>query len=282
MSAIGKIFIVLNLVFSLVIVGAAASYLSKADDWKTNFDELKATYDTEKESWSQDLSDERARAETLRTEVDDKQSKIEDLEVANENLNASNQRKDLDNQQLRSSVDQIKNTLADFRQNMNDLNNRNSALTDDNAQLRTASLDALEKQKQAEADLQRKVGDLARATDRVGDLEVAVAQIEEEKGHLDSLLKIAQSKGFDISSLVAMKKIDATVVEVDNELGFVVLSVGKDDEVSKGWTFQIYRDDQYLGEVEIDEVYEKFSAAKIKFAKDDALFQIHDAATTVL
>jgi len=62
----------------------------------------------------------------------------------------------------------------------------------------------------------------------------------------------------------------------------VVLSVGKDDEVSKGWTFQIYRDDQYLGEVEIDEVYEKFSAAKIKFAKDDALFQIHDAATTVL
>ena len=281
MSAIGKTFIVLNLVFSLVIVGAAASYLSKADDFKKLYDEEKLAHENDTAAAEQTESELRAQNSTLQTEWDEKQSKIEDLELAKGNLTDSNKSKDVANQQLRDSVDKIKNTLDDFRQNMSDLNNRNSALTDENAALRTASLDAKEKQRGAEEDLLRKEGELARANERVNDLELASAGLEKERGHLASLLKVAQSKGFDISSLVAMKKINASVVEVDNKLGFVVLSVGKDDEVVKGWTFQVYRDEQYLGEVEIDEVYEKYSAARIKF-KVGPGFEVHDSATTVL
>ena len=65
MSAIGKIFVVLNLVFSLVIVGAAASYLSKADDWRGQYNELNATYQDEKGLWEQESSDQTARINTI-------------------------------------------------------------------------------------------------------------------------------------------------------------------------------------------------------------------------
>jgi chromosome segregation ATPase len=266
----------------LVIVGAAASYLSKADDWRGRYNELDTAYQQDKETWQQENSDLIARISTLTTEVGDKQSRIEDLEVANNNLTDRVESQEVSNQQLRDSVDQIKNTLADFRETINDLNSRNKELADDNTQQRNSALDAQEKQRQAEADLLRKEGDLKRNQDRVTALELALAEIEKEKNHLDSLLKIAQSKGFDISSLIAMKKIDATVVEVDNDLGYVVLSVGKDDEIAKGWTFQIYRDETYLGEVEIDEVYDKYSAARIKFRAEGVEFQVHDNATTVL
>jgi len=282
MSAIGKTFIVLNLVFSLVIVGAAASYLSKADDFKKAYNKEHDAFTKAQQAWTQTKSDLEARIRNLQTESDEKQSKIDDLAVANSNLKDTNKSKDVANQQLRDAVDQIKNTLNDFRQNMNDLSNRNNELTDANAKLRNAALDSQTKQKQAEEDQLRVEGELKRANDRISSLELASANLQKEKGHLQSLLKIAESKGFDISSLVAMRKIDAAVVDVDNDLGFVVLSVGKDSQVEKGWTFQIYRDEKYLGEVEVDEVYDKYSAARIKFRAEGAEFKIHDSATTVL
>jgi len=282
MSAIGKIFVILNLVFSLVIVGMAASYLSKADNWKTKYETLDKTFTTEKKDLEDQVAEKNSRIDTLVREADDKQSNIDTLEVTNNNLNERLQSEEVSNQQLRDSVDQIRSTLADFRQNMNDLSNRNNELADQNTQLRNDALDAQNAERQARADLQRRVNSLERAQERVTALEGSLAQLEQEKGRLESLIEIAQSAGFDISNLMAMKKVDAQVVEVDNSLGFVVLSVGKDDEVSKGWTFQIFRDDQYLGEVEIDEVYDKYSAARIKFQVDGTQIMVADNATTVL
>ncbi len=282
MSGIGKIFIILNLVFSLVIVGAAASYLSKADNWKQEYENVKGEFDNAKEDWSDQKSKFEAERSNLESEIDDKKSRIEDLEVQNGNLTDRVESQSVDNQQLRSAVDQIQANLDDFRQNMNDLQNRNNALADENASLRNDALDAQGKQRQAEDDKLRLEGDLARANQRISDIEVAMAGLDKKNGHLESLLNIAQSKGFDISSLEAMPEIAAKVLDVDNELGFVILSVGADDGVKKGWTFQVYRSEEYLGEVEVDEVYKKQCAAKIRFCAEGSEIKIQDNATTVL
>ena len=86
MSAIGKVFIVLNLVFSLVIVGAAASYLSKADDWKANYEAKDKEFKEAKDKWDTDASS--MQADLTRRDNDNQflQNNNDNLKHENETL----------------------------------------------------------------------------------------------------------------------------------------------------------------------------------------------------
>lgn len=282
MSAIGKVFIVLNLVFSLVIVGAAASYLSKADDWKTKYDDKVEEFKTAKDEWDAEANTLRADLDRATEDVQFLQGKNDGFKSENDSLNDQVERMKVSEQQLRDAVDGIRESLNDFNGQINDLRHRNNGLADSNNSLKNEALDAKEKQKSAEDDLVRTEGDLATANDRISELETALAGLDQEKTHVESLLNIARSKGFDISSLVAMPDIDAEVVEVDNSLGFVILSAGSEQGVAKGFTFQLYRGKEYLGEVEVDNLWAKRCAARIKLLNEGAAIQIHDSASTVL
>lgn len=85
------------------------------------------------------------------------------------------------------------------------------------------------------------------------------------------------------SSSVSTKlpEINTTVVEVDNDIGFVILGVGKNDGVLKGAVFNIYHGTDYLGVVEIDEIYEKYSAARIKYSVEGCKIRINDRAISI-
>lgn len=282
MSGIGKLFVVLNLVFSLVIVGAAAAYLSKADEWKTKYNDLQNQYTTEKESLEEEISNLRTRNGQISDDRDQKQNTIDDLELEKSRLEQERQTLEVNNQQLRDDVTKINSTLDDFQTNMNELQARNNELVDQNAQLRTDALDAADKQRKAEQDLVRVEGDLNTAREQIESLEERVTKLEDENTHLSNILAVANQQGFDINSIVAMPEISAYIEEVNNELGFVILSVGSDDNVKKGYTFSIYRGNSYLGEVQVDDVYPDRSAARIKFRVDGAQFQVNDKATTLL
>ena len=282
MSGIGKIFVVLNLVFSLVIVGAAATYLSKADEWKTKHDDLKKTFDEKTEELNQTVSDLTTRFDEVSKDRDSKQDKIADLELETSRLNDELKSAEVDAQQLRNDVSQINNSLRNFQTNINEVNARNNELVDQNATFRTESLDAKEAQRQAEDNLIRVQGELAMANEQIQDLEVRVTQSDEEKEHLANILTVAQQKGFDISSIVAMPEIAAYIEDVNNELGYVILSVGSDDQVKKGYTFSVHRGSNYLGEVQVDQVYPDRCSALIKFQANGMQMKVNDKATTIL
>jgi peptidoglycan hydrolase CwlO-like protein len=282
MSGIGKIFVVLNLVFSLVIVGAAAAYLSKADEWKTKHDELQGEYDNAKMKWNKDLSDLTDQRNKLQTENAEKQNRIEDLGLEVDNLNDSVKSEKVDNQQLRDDVTKINSSLKNLETHINDLTSRNNELVDQNAQLRNDALDAQGLQNQAEENLVRVQGELQQAMEQIDELEARVTALDEEKVHLSNVLAVAQKQGFDIASIVAMPEISAYVEEVNNELGFVILSVGSDDKVVKGYTFSVSRGNAYLGEVKVDQVYPDRCSATIEFLVQGAQIKVNDKATTLL
>ena len=282
MSGIGKIFVVLNLVFSLVILGAAAAYLSKADDWRGMYNNLKEQAAKEKSDLEQQLSDMTASRDNYKADSETKQNKIEDLEMALQEKENELKSEKLSNQQLRDDVTKINTSLDNLRSTINDLTARNNDLVDGNTKLRKEALDAKALQQKAEEDLARVQGELAKAKDQIAALETRVTELGKEKEHLANLLEVAKQQGFDISSLVAMPEIPAFIQEVNNEEGFVILSVGSDDQVKKGYVFQVYRGDKYLGEVVVDDLYPDHCAARIKFRVNGVQFQINDKATTRL
>jgi peptidoglycan hydrolase CwlO-like protein len=282
MSGIGKIFVVLNLVFSLVIVGAAAAYLSKADELKQQLDDLQTRFDNEQENWKNERSDLTRQRNELQADNAKKQNTIQDSELEISNLNDQLKSEKVDNQQLRDDVTKINSSLKNLETHINDLTSRNNELVDQNAEKRNEALDAKDKQIKAEENLQRVQGELQRAMEQIESLEARVTALDEEKVHLSNILSVAQSQGFDISSAVATPEISAFVEEVNNDLGFVILSVGSDDKVQKGYNFSVYRGNAYLGEVKVDQVYPDRCSATIEVLVEGAQIKVNDKATTLL
>jgi len=282
MSGIGKVFVVLNLVFSLVIVGAAAVYLSHAKNWKDQHDSVNTVFTAEKKAWDTARSELTTQVDNWEKDANSKQNDVERLELQVSDLDGQLKSEKNDNQQLRDDLTKFQNTLNDFQTNMNNLNSRNNELVDQNSTLRTEALDAKEAERKAKENLIRVQGELASSQEQINSLEQRVTAIDKEKETLTNQLEVAKKQGFDINALIAPPEISAYVQEVDTELGFVVLSVGSDDKVKKGFVFHVYRGKSYLGEVQVDDVYPDSCAAHVKFIVKNEQFQVNDKATTIL
>ena len=139
MSGIGKIFVVLNLVFSIAIVAAAAVYLSKADEWKTKHDDLKKEYTDAKNQWDTEMSDLNAQYTNAKTENTKKQNTIDDLELRITEQEDQLKSEKVNSQQLRDDVSRISSSLDSLKTTINDLRAQNETLTGQNAETGTPS-----------------------------------------------------------------------------------------------------------------------------------------------
>ena len=282
MSGIGKTFIVLNLVFSLVIVGAAAVYLAETDNFKEKYDAQVKLHDEATEEWKLEKNDFEASVKNLNDDNGVKQRKIEDLGIRTSDLESQLNSEKVSSQQLRDDVTKINNKLGDLQSTINDLTSRNNDLADQNATLRNEKLDAVENERKAIEDKARLEGEVARLQETINGLEERITEAEKEKEDLTNKLETARASGFDISKIVAHPEISAYVEAVDAEKEFVILSVGSDDKVKKGYVFTIYREDTYLGEVQVNDLYPDHCAACFKVQAPGTEFKVNDKATTVL
>jgi len=120
----------------------------------------------------------------------------------------------------------------------------------------------------------------AELKEKVAKLEKANEALEKKVKHLETLKKIAaDTRRLPIDST---PKIEGVVQKVDNELKFVMLSVGRDDNVSRGMRFHISRNGSYVGEVRVDYVYPKACSASFVTIKPGMNIQAGDTACTRL
>jgi len=151
-----------------------------------------------------------------------------------------------------------------------------------NAQYLNEKRDAEAAQRDAERaarDVQDQLAELERQRIELQD-ELAAARADADQA--GKLLEVAKAGGFDPTSVVAMPRIEATVAEVDDEYGFVILDKGRDDQVETGYTFEIHRSGNYLGRVKVDQVYANYSTARIEITAPNARMQRFDRASTYL
>jgi hypothetical protein len=123
----------------------------------------------------------------------------------------------------------------------------------------------------------------AELREKVAKLEGENEELRNEVKHKDDLLKIAietcRLPMFPMNNLPA---IEAVVQKVNDELKFVMLSVGRNDKVARGMRFYISRNGSYVGEVQVDYVYPKSCSASYVRLKPEMSIQVGDTATTRL
>lgn len=281
MSPIGKVFVVLNLVFSLVVLGVLGGILSKSEEWKAKHDEVSAQYQKDKDKWAQEKSE-------LETRIRDKERENAALDTAKRDLevqfNAARGERDQALNDLRQAQNNVRELQADVRSfvsTQEQLQSANQALVAENQRLieeRNAAADA---QRAAEEDAARARSEIARQNDRIAQLQSQIDALAAERGDLSAQIEAAIQAGFDISKVRAFPEIHAVVENVNHDLGIVVLSVGRDDGVTKGMKFHVYGG-EYKGEVIVDDIYPDNCAARIVPNSSGRMIAVMDKATTRL
>ena len=78
------------------------------------------------------------------------------------------------------------------------------------------------------------------------------------------------------------KAIRGKVTAVDKKLGLVVINAGQRHDVRKGYSFIVFRGNQYVGKVVVDEVFPDVSAAHYSRAEMRGDVEVGDDVTTKL
>lgn len=115
--------------------------------------------------------------------------------------------------------------------------------------------EALEDLKDARAELAELRKENVRLRDRIKKEERNIERLKAIGVPVDDFLR-----GTDAQPA---QPIHGKVLAVRREVNLVMLSVGREDGVKKGYRFTIYRDQKYIGKVEIEKVFTDMSSARI-------------------
>lgn len=282
MSPIGKIFVVLNFVFSLVVLGVVGAILAKSDEFKKKYTDESAAHAATKKSSQEELDKRDAEIKMVKEDNVKLNTEKGNLTVS---LNtASNDLKSakVDNEQLRATVEKMQADYGSFTSTLAELKNNNAQLVSKNEELINKSNSAADAQRAAQEDKARADAQVKTLMDTVAQLKAQIEELEGAKSDLSAQLEAAVQAGFDVAKVAAAPQIDGVVQSVNPELGLVVLSVGADDGVKRGTKFEVFANSQYKGQVVVDDVYPDNSAARIVRQVSGAPISTNDKATTRL
>jgi len=280
MSTIGKIFVVLNLALSLLLLGSLGALLSARVSTQEDVERLETALADKETELEQLASDNQAKIRGIENDKRNLENANDDLEVKAENLDRSVKKLELDNQQLRDDVSKMTASLELLQEDLSARDARNSELQDSNDDLRSQAIDAREEARQAEMarrDLQGRISGYER---QIADLDDELTVALERAREAEMLVDVARTAGFNPAMIVATPAIDAQVAQVDNDVGFVILDKGAADSVERGFVFDVYRGTDYLGQVTVDQVHDRHATASITLPRGD--IRRFDRATTRL
>ena len=265
MNLVGKIFIVLIFVMSVLFMGFAVAIYASHTNWKEAVDNpetgLKAQLATEATKSGQ-LESERDRLETERdTEEAAKRKALSSLATEKQTLedkqrddNVKLTKLNQDARDLRATLAEAHNTLADLRKEV--------------VGLRTE----IRKEQQEKDDA---FGRAVELTDQLHDLALELKTLQDRNIELaeDYGDALAVLRKYDLEPIPAVyvgeaAKVDGLVLAVRNT-GLIEVSIGKDDGLLPGHTLEVSRSSTYLGKVEVTQVEPDKAACKIlpKFQK---------------
>ena len=280
MSVVAKILVVLNLVLAIVFLGAAATFLGAQESWKVKHEEdtarLQRDLDTEIEN--KNLADKRyndarvgaaeaagkrdtAQESTRRAEAESLKIVGEHNKLLGEYERLAQAQKDLVAINEKHATD-IKALTAQ----------KDQAISEKGAAVKAMN-DAIAEQRRLKA-----LGD--DKDDTVAALEKKIVDLGEMLEGLNLKLAAYKDRVGDLPDMVGQKAMKAKVTSVSGQYNIVMLSVGRDDGVTPGYEFTIYRGDTYVGKVVIDRVEKDYCSGQSKKELEKSPIQAGDDATT--
>ena len=259
MNLVGKIFIVLIFVMSVLFMGFAVAIYASHTNWKTVVDApetgLKAQLAKE-QAKSAELSSERDRLAGQRdAEELAKRDALGKLQTETQTLQEQRDAATKELTQQTQDVRDARATLAEAHKTLAALRGEVDKLRAEIRQEQQEKDNAFSKVVELTDQQHDLANELKTLQDRQKDL------AEDYAGALEVLRK------HDMEPIPAVyageaAKVDGLVLAVRNT-GLIEVSIGKDDGLLSGHTLEVYRSNTYLGKVEVTQVEPDKAACKI-------------------
>jgi hypothetical protein len=129
---------------------------------------------------------------------------------------------------------------------------------------------------------QRDAEDAQKNLERqIADLQAEKQSLTDQVAKLDTHLQMLVEKtGVSVSDLMAQEKVDGSVLAVDTSTGLVMLNVGSEQGVKRGYSFDVWSGNQYKGQVVVQNVQPNMSSATIKSPVQGTVIRQGDLAST--
>ena len=282
MSALAKVFVVVNFVMAVFFFGASATLFLTRVDWRSAYETYKEGSDTELKRLDDRQRQLRAANDDLTSEVaryksdldatsTDNKKFIEDLASLNNEIKIA-----------RDQVNQVNVAQSEQSKLMTEQVKRNTNLDGQLAQASTSREGALAQMAQSNEERNSMKLDLDKAQVELHAMRVAMSEVNSNLDELQLRYDYLSDRCKGADPGIVAPPIDAKVVDVDTKEKLVVLSVGRDQKVEKGFRFTVYRGESFVGQVEVFAVYPDLSGARILFTKEGASVEQGDNASTSL
>jgi hypothetical protein len=266
MSTIGKFFIVLNLALAGLFVGSAASLINKSDSYRVQLEAKASEMDAMKEAKDAEIA---KGAANLRQSVDERMRLYSENGQLTANLSAETARgitaKDK-NDQLEGQLQSIEGKLNDLSSTNGELNSELSGLRRQFESVRSERDTALDVRDAAALTAKSAVEEANMATGEASDLRLQLARETERANQTEARLATAVSLySIDVTTIGAQPAMEGTVTSVEESGGatYVVIDLGRNDNVQPGYTYDVFNGSVYKGRISVLTVNESKSAASV-------------------
>jgi hypothetical protein len=287
MSLLAKIFVVMQTVLVMVFLGMTATLYQHRRDWRTSYQKLKTRYTTAVGRAQKEISALRTYAIAKDEFIRSKEIEVRQLKGL---LDAEISRSQSSEQRFKEKVQEfnsLQQNFASLSQRLDDAMRLNSGLQERKKELEQDLDVNISRRESAE-------GQVARLSTINGNLETDLQDLRKEFADTrralrdkELLISMAEGAGVNFELLVPgppVPAIDGTVVAVKDDVSppLVLLSVGSDDKVERGFHFSIYRGNQFVGKVVVERVLRDTCGCRVLFTAEGAKITANDSAATRL
>jgi predicted nuclease with TOPRIM domain len=280
MSVVAKILVVLNLFLAIGFLGASATFLGVQENYKVQLAETSAKMQgeiddltTQKQKLGKDLSDQRALSA-------EKQANNEGLTAQAEAQEQEFGRLREVHNQLLGQYERMAQTGKDLQSTIDSLNADKNRLINEKDSALGEKRDAVDAKNNAITEQKRLENEILGLQDQVGELEVRLVATALQLEKTDLVVALYKDAYGELGPGVGQKAVKAVVSGVNNDLNIVLLSVGRDDNVQPGYTFTIYRNNEYVATVVVDKVDKDHCSGYSKKEVERLPISVGDKGTT--
>jgi hypothetical protein len=287
MSLLAKIFIVMQTVLVMVYLGMTATLYQHRRDWRTSYQKLKTRYTTSVQRAQKEIQALRTYVVAKDELVASKEREVRSLKTALDQQVALAQRNNQLFQEKSAEFTTLQQNFTRLSQNLQESNRTNQQLNERKSELENLLDVATGRRETAEGQVARLTTLNTSLEQDLADLRTQFADTRRSLREKELLISMVEGAGVDIESLVPgppVPAIDGNVVAVKTDVNppLVLLSVGTDDKVERGFHFSIYRGSQFVGKVIVERVLRDGAGCRVLFTADGQNIQPGDSAATRL
>ena len=282
MSQVARVFVVLNLLVAAGFLFTASTFLAVNQDYKTKLEAEKEAHAKTQGEFAakvEQFTNDLAEAERVRQNAREQKAV---LETENGRLTTQINAMTAQLSTKDTQISELTNNLSKLEEDVQRQGTFVAKLTKDRDDAFADARSAREGEKTAQGKLLAEENKNRDLSNQVAELNRNLVAANEKIGNLDNMITFARSKGISFGNLLMMKRVNGAVTAADNNEMIAMISVGKNKGVQRGYVFDVVRGSDYVGRIEVDEVYPNSAACTIKLLAQGAMIQPADIVTTSL